>query len=86
MTETEARAKNKGEPVPAFAEQVRAARAKLGLGQNEVARRAGCGNSTVAEIENGHRSPSLSLAARLAAVLGLRMRLADLAPPTPPAG
>ena len=76
-------AKKKGEPVPGFAEAIREKRVELGWSQADVAKLAGCGNSAVADIERGDRSPSLAMAARLAAALRLRTRLAEYAEKIP---
>ena len=71
--------KKKGEPVPSFAEAIKSARESLGWSQADVAKAAGCGNSAVADIERGDRSPSLAMAARLAAALKIRTKLSDFA-------
>lgn len=76
-------AKKKGEVLPKFGAAVQAAREKAGLSRHDVAKACGCGNSAVANIERGERCPSLALAARIAAEVGLRARLADYAEKIP---
>ena len=51
--------------------QMRSRRKALGLSQEELARQCGVSRQTVNAIENNKYDPTLSLAFRLAQVLGL---------------
>ncbi len=51
--------------------QIRSRRKALGLSQEELARQCGVSRQTVNAIENNKYDPTLSLAFRLAQVLGL---------------
>src|SRR5918994_163071 len=64
--------------------QLRAARALLGISQAELAHRAGVTRQAVSAIESGKAAPTMSVALRLARVLGRRVddlfRLVDELP------
>lgn len=45
-------------------------RKKLGLGQAELAEKAGCHRETIGKLENGKYNPSLKLAMDIAKVFG----------------
>jgi transcriptional regulator with XRE-family HTH domain len=62
---------------------IRAARAKLGVGQRELARRAGISTATLSRIERGEVRVGLDTAIRLAAALGIpaTQLLDETAPP-----
>ncbi len=51
--------------------QIRSRRKALGLSQEELARQCGVSRQTVNAIENNKYDPTLSLAFRLAQVLGV---------------
>ena len=57
------------------------ARRRAGLGQAELAERAGTSQSAIARLERGHSSPTLATLERLvaAAGFGLRLELVPLA-------
>jgi transcriptional regulator with XRE-family HTH domain len=57
------------------------ARARAGLTQQALARRAGTSQSAVARIERGQGSPSIETARRLVAAAGFELRI-ELAAPT----
>ncbi len=63
---------------------LRAARARAGLSQGELAARAGVTRQAVSAIENGKAAPTMAVALRLARVLGRRVdelfRLVDELP------
>jgi transcriptional regulator with XRE-family HTH domain len=50
------------------------ARRTAGLGQDELARRAGTSRPTLSSYEHGHRSPTLQTAARILAAAGFVLR------------
>lgn len=56
-------------------ELVREARLRNGLSQAELARAAGCHQSTVARIENGTISPDLPTLTRLCEAAGFALRV-----------
>ena len=58
---------------------LRLARAKTGLTQAELARRAGVAQALISSYENGHRQPTLPALIRLLEAAGfeLRMRLEE---------
>ena len=58
---------------------LREARARAGLTQRELARRAGTAQSVVARIEQGRTDPSTATLARLLAAAGFELR-AELTP------
>lgn len=58
-------------PPTEFGPTLRDARERAGLGPAETARRAGVTASYLAKLERGARCPSVTVAERLAAVLGL---------------
>ena len=78
-TEGEAMAKEPKEPqaastrdtVPGFGAAVRARRTARGLSLEFLAHKAGTHQTTISKIENGQRAPSLLLARKLAAALGI---------------
>ena len=51
--------------------QIRALRKERGISQEDLARRCGVSRQTINAIENNKYDPTLSLAFRLAQVLGL---------------
>ena len=53
----------------AFGKNLRAARKKLGLTQEEVAQRSGVEQGEVSRIERGIRDPQISTAEKLAAAV-----------------
>lgn len=55
---------------------LRALREKTGLSQRDVARRMGCGDSTVSMIETGAREPRMSMLLRYCEAIGARIRIA----------
>jgi transcriptional regulator with XRE-family HTH domain len=57
--------------VPGFGAAVRARRESLGISTTKLAKLAGTHQTTVSKIENETRSPSLFLAAKLAAGLSV---------------
>ena len=61
---------------------VREARLRAALTQNELGRRAGVPQSTVARIESGARAPSTDLVERLVRAAGFEIR-AELGEPDP---
>jgi len=65
-------------------EQLRAALVETGLSMNEIARRSGVSQPTLSRFLRGERSLTLPVAARLCAMLGLRLcteeRPAEAAP------
>lgn len=58
---------------------VREARARAGISQLELARRAGVAAATVSRVEHGAREPSLAMVRRLLAAVGLQLH-AELEP------
>lgn len=52
-------------------EEVRVARARLGISQDQLAKRANLSPTYVSEIENGHRDPSASTLVALSEALGV---------------
>lgn len=50
--------------------KIRALRSEMGLSQEELARRCGVSRQTINAIENNKYDPTLSLAMRLARLLG----------------
>jgi len=61
---------------------IRLARTRARLSQEELARRAGLNRTYLSQVENGHSDPTTSVVARLAEALGVS--LADLLPGPPP--
>lgn len=61
---------------------IREARRRAGLGQGELARRAGTSQPAVARLERGHASPTLATLERIVAAAGFDLRLV-LVPKTP---
>lgn len=59
--------------VPGFAAAVRTHRERGGWTQQQVDERAGLSPGTTAQIEGGHRSPSLRLALILSGAVGLSL-------------
>ncbi len=57
--------------VPGFGAAVRARRVKSGLSMHALAEKADTHQTTVSKIENEQRAPSLALALKLAAALGV---------------
>lgn len=51
--------------------EVRSLRARRGMSQHELAKRAGISRVSVSEIENGKRDPGSSTVAKLADALGV---------------
>lgn len=51
--------------------EVRSLRARRGMSQEELAKRAGISRVSVSEIENGKRDPGSSTVAKLADALGV---------------
>lgn len=69
----------------AFGELLKAARAKAGVTQEDLAHRSGLDRTTVSQVERGEASPRLNTLIRLAG--GLAIEPADLIPSirwTPP--
>lgn len=66
-------------PSPLNGALLREARARAGLTQRELARRAGTSQSVVARIEQGRCDPSTATLARLLAAAGFELR-AELTP------
>jgi transcriptional regulator with XRE-family HTH domain len=62
-----------------FAQKVYQRRKEMKLSLREIARTTGIAASTISRLENGHLSPTLDIAAKLAVALGLEL------PPTPAA-
>jgi transcriptional regulator with XRE-family HTH domain len=60
---------------------LREARRRAGLGQGELAHRAGTSQPAVARLEAGHASPTLATLERLVAAAGFDLRL-ELVPKT----
>lgn len=58
-------------PPPGFGPMLRAARKRVGLGVRETARRAGLSAGYLVNLERGDRSPSRSVAQRLADTLDM---------------
>lgn len=54
---------------------VAAARISLNLTQKELAERSGINQADISKIENGTRNPSLNLLKRLAAAMGMTLRI-----------
>lgn len=65
------------------AQLLRQARARAGLSQAELARRAGVGQSVISDYERGRREPALDTLERLVSATGHELVLA-LQPSTPP--
>lgn len=64
-------AKPKPEIPPAYAVQVREARARVGLTQRQFGKLVGCNQPTVANIESGRHTPSDALLALMRKILGI---------------
>jgi predicted transcriptional regulator len=58
---------------------LRAARARAGISQRELARRGGTTQASISRIESGLEQPTLDRLARILAALGFRITI-DLAP------
>jgi len=56
--------------IPSFAGRLRELRSRAGLSRAGLAAAAGTGQSAIAMLERGERSPSLELAGRLADAMG----------------
>lgn len=54
-----------------FGRNLRTLRAFKGMGQDELAERAGMNRASISLLENGYRQPRRSTARRLAAALGV---------------
>ena len=54
---------------------LRAARARAGITQRELAVRAGTRQATISRLESGAEAPTLARLERLLAVMGFRLRL-----------
>lgn len=68
---------------PTVAELIVSARRRAALSQAELGRRAGVAQSVVSAYENGHRRPSLEMAARLVSAAGARLVLDVVSPDDP---
>lgn len=64
---------------PSFGARVRAAREALGLRQEDVALASGVGVRFVGDLERGKATVELDRALRVAAAVGLKVRLDDRA-------
>ena len=60
-------------PPPSPASPFRAARARLGLSQTEVANRAGVSQRAVSDLDNGHIARSVEVARAVARAVGLTL-------------
>jgi transcriptional regulator with XRE-family HTH domain len=65
------------------AKLIREARARHGLNQEALARRAGTSQGQISKIERGVVSPSISTVERLLGVMGERLELAAVPGPRP---
>ncbi len=61
------------ELLPAIGHRLRAARAFLGLSQEDVAARAQLNTSYLSQIERGRKAPSLAVLVRLSRAVGLSL-------------
>ncbi|ANE22561.1 hypothetical protein AAY81_04840 [Denitrobacterium detoxificans] len=62
--------KTEEELVVAFAQNLRAERARVGLSQQELSDKAGVDRMSISKYERGHALPNLNNAAALACALG----------------
>lgn len=61
------------ELLPAIGNRLRAARATLGLSQEDVAARAQLNTSYLSQIERGRKAPSLAVLVRLSGAVGMSL-------------
>ncbi len=59
--------------IPAVGERVRGLREAMGLSLRDLAQRCGVSATTLSQVERGETSPTLAVAARIAAGLGLTL-------------
>jgi transcriptional regulator with XRE-family HTH domain len=67
--------------IPSAAALIRDARARNGVSQAALARRAGTTQKHISRIERGHVSPSVAMLSRLLATMGERLELRAIAGP-----
>lgn len=60
-------------PLPGFCERLKEAREKAGLSQNELGKRVDSTRDTVRSYERGYRIPTLTIIAKIAAVLNVSL-------------
>lgn len=70
----------KGEIVTAFGDLLHQSREAAGLTMAALAERCGVTAAAINDLEKNRRSPSLATAARLAAALKIKAKLADFEP------